>query len=79
MDNTNENKEKIEVKEEPKKIREFTTCDSVFAWFSYIASYIFCLVFPVLQAPFGGMLFIIMMKEFYVLIKIKKNLTITLL
>ena len=74
MDNTNENKEKIEVKEEPKKIREFTTCDSVFAWFSYIASYIFCLVFPVLQAPFGGMLFIIMMFLFtFVFLKVKGN------
>lgn len=69
MDNNiNENKEngevkeeKTEVKEEIKNIREFTTYDAVFAWFSYVASYLFCLVFPVSVTPFGGMLFVIML------------------
>lgn len=60
MDNNiSENKPIEEIKkEEPKKVREFTTYDAVFAWFSYIASYLFCLVFPVSVTPFGGMLFI---------------------
>lgn len=73
MDNINENKEIAEVKkEEPKNIREFNTYDSVFAWFSCIASYIFCLVFPVSQTPFGGMLFIIMMLLFtFIFLKAK--------
>lgn len=74
MDNNiNENKVTVEVKkEEPKQIREFTTYDSVFAWFSYIVSYFFCLVFPVSQAPLGGMLFIILLFLFtFVFLKVK--------
>ncbi len=58
--------------EEPKKIREFTTHDAVFAWFSYIASYLFCLVFPVSATPFGGMLFVIALFLFtFIFLKIK--------
>lgn len=80
MDNINENKEnidvkqeKVEVKEEPKKIREFTTYDSVFAWFAYIASYLFCLVFPVSSTPFGGMLFVVALFIFtFIFLKIKR-------
>ncbi len=79
--NVNENKEnvevkeeKVEVKEEPKKVREFTTYDGIFAWFAYIASYLFCLVFPVSSIPFGGMLFIIMMFLFtFIFLKVKGN------
>ena len=73
MDNINENNEISEVKkEESKQIREFTAYDSIFAWFSYIASYLFCLVFPVSQTPLGGMLFIILLFLFsFVLLKIK--------
>lgn len=79
--NVNENKEnievkeeKVEVKEQPRKLREFTNFDSVFAWFAYIASYLFCLVFPVSQAPLGGMLFIIMMFLFtFIFLKAKGN------
>lgn len=62
----------VQVVAEEKKIREFTTHDSAFAWFSYIASYLFCLVFPVSGTPFGGMLFIIALFLFaFIFLKIK--------
>ncbi len=74
MDNNiSENKPIEEIKkEELKKICEFTTYDAVFAWFSYIASYVFCLVFPVSVTPFGGMLFLITLFLFaFIFLKIK--------
>lgn len=74
MDNNiSENKPIEEIKkEEPEKVREITTPDAVFAWFSYIASYLFCLVFPVSKTPFGGMLFIAVLFIFtFIFLKIK--------
>lgn len=72
--NNNEltNKDAVQPVIEEKKIREFTTPDAVFAWFSYIASYIFCLVFPVSSTPFGGMLFVMVLFLFaFIFLKIK--------
>lgn len=74
MDNNiSENKPVEEIKkEETKIVREFTTYDAAFAWFAYIASYLFCLVFPVSVSPFGGMLFITLLFLFTsVILKIK--------
>ncbi len=67
----NDTEESIK-KEEMKKTREFTTYDGVFAWFSYIASYLFCLAFPVSKTPFGGMLLIIILFLFtFIFLKAK--------
>lgn len=43
----------------PPKTRTFTAVESVFAWISLIAGYIFCRVFPVKDNPFGGFVFIV--------------------
>lgn len=52
--------------------RNFTTGESVFAWISFIAAYLFCRVFPVANNPFGGFLFIIaLFTATFVSLKIK--------
>ena len=44
----------------PKKAsRSYTVSESIFAWFCFLAGYIFCRVFPVGKNPLGGFLFLI--------------------
>lgn len=38
--------------------RSYTLTESIFAWFCFLAGYIFCRVFPIGQNPLGGFLFI---------------------
>ncbi len=40
-------------------LRTFTTLESVFAWLSFAAGYIFCRVYPLSRNSFGGFLFIL--------------------
>lgn len=41
--------------------RSFTNVEVVFAWFCYIAGYLFCRVVPISENPFGGFLFTIVL------------------
>ena len=44
-----------------KKMRDFSTLESVFAWIAFIGGYLFCRAFPVGKSPLGGFLFITML------------------
>jgi len=41
--------------------REYTPMEMAFAWVCFFMGYLFCRVFPVVQSPFGGFLFVILL------------------
>ncbi len=45
----------------PAPPRTYSTAESVFAWVSMIAGYLFCRAFPVTKYPLGGLLFVVVL------------------
>ena len=64
MNNVPNNTEKlggvnVAIPKKPK--REYNAADVFFAWLCFLFGYLFCRVFPVVESPFGGFLFIIVL------------------
>ena len=59
MNNTPIHSNVTEIPTPQKNSRSYTLSESIFAWFCFLAGYIFCRVFPFGQNPLGGFLFLI--------------------
>ncbi|MBQ8863076.1 MAG: hypothetical protein IJ021_10135, partial [Clostridia bacterium] len=53
--------------------REYSALEVVFVWLCFVMGYLFCRVFPVVQSPFGGFLFVILLFGVTVFVLLKKG------
>ena len=59
---------------EKKPAREYTAAEVAFAWICFIMGYLFCRVFPVVESPLGGFLFVILLFGVTLFVLLKKGM-----